>query len=834
MEQKMEKQFRYEVNSSEKSWLDEQPLNKKMAITVVVLNKTYYKEDSGFGIYSVCEDKNPDHRFKINGIFPMPLVDENHYYVEGVVSKGKHGFYLKISSYRWLPPQTKKSILKYLEDFDKINYYGDALFETFGKNILAIIEKTPLSISNTIPDIGVSLALQWQKELCSKMEKDKAISLLFNLGLNPYLAKKILVDFGPEIVEKIESDPYFLVRKVPTISFSTWDNMALKNGYPLSHTGRYREGILFILNNSAENGDCYVEKDLLMKECVKLFSYWVPAKTAKRLIKQQKSFYKKNETRIPVDLKQCQLWLDQFPDNHQCPLFLPEEKDLTVALDQLIDEKIIVEEDCCLYLFEIWRAERFILQKIKDLSNKKRDIDIESDSLIWDYLSKKDVHLEKEQFEAVKKAFEVGSGVMILNGGPGCGKTFTINIILDLLKGWYKERKEPFSVKLLAPTGKAAKVLQNATQHTAETIHRGLCYQEDGSFKKKEDDPFEASLIIVDESSMIDLLLMASLLKAVPSQAKIIFVGDERQLPPIGPGNPFIDFIKSNAVDIVTLKAPKRQLENSGIVYNAKKIAQFEMIETTKNTQDFFVFKKESEEAVLDLILRSTKVLNETNGIPLSEIQVLTPQKAGLLGTHLLNCFLQEQLNPYHALKPQVFKQEVVFYEGNIKKVKNLFLRVGDRVIHTKNNYKKQWYFENDQIGYQRDFSQLGIVNGECGIVKDVLITTDLGVKKERVVVEYDDGYVFYENDFSEIEHAFALTIHKSQGSQWRSVIIPIYPSFALKPSMITNQLIYTACTRSRVINIIIGNPDLIKKGILRESQQKRKTRLEKKLKNME
>ena len=418
------------------------------------------------------------------------------------------------------------------------------------------------------------------------------------------------------------------------------------------------------------------------------------------------------------------------------------------------------------------------------------------------------------QKTAVKEA--LNNGVLVITGGPGTGKTTIINIIISLLGD---ERKK---IVLAAPTGRAAKRMTEATGHEAQTIHRilGITYVDDNSrhqiFDKNEDDPIDADVIIVDESSMVDILLMSSLLKAVKLGTKLILVGDVDQLPSVGAGNVLKDIIDSGVIKIVRLTEVFRQARESAIIMNAHRINNGEMPVLNDKEKDFFLVKRSNSidavETIKELILKRLPAFSGCD--PFNDIQVLTPMRKGQLGVQELNKYLQETLNP-----PAKNKKEKIF--------RNIILRQGDKVMQIKNNYNMSWKVFDKGIGKRRVIDEgLGVFNGDCGIVQD--INND----DETVTVVFDDGktveYDFIQLD--EIELSYAVTIHKSQGSEYPVVIIPLISG---PPMLLSRNLLYTAVTRAKKLAVIVGLKDTISRMVNNNREINRYSTLDLRIKNM-
>jgi exodeoxyribonuclease V alpha subunit len=821
----MENGYRYDVKIDKKSHLDEYKLNSILSFDAYLYSKVYFNEENGYGIYTVkVED---DKYFKISGFFISDLIIGNKYKIKGKVSTYKGEKQLYIKEYERTLPKNEKEIMKYLSDFKKIEYHKEDLYEAFGMETLEIIKDSPEIIPSKIDSISINLALDWQEKLNNKEQVEFAAEMLLGLGLNNYEARSVLYKFGERVVFQIKEDPYFLVGKTKYFDFKKTDAMALERGEKLDSKNRIREAFKYILSKAEEKGHCFLDDGLLIKTTAKLLAYIIPTKKASSLLKKETFEYKNKKMIIEIDKDFLKKSLKKSKEKKlsYCYIYVPSKDNLKETLFELEKDNHFKIFEKKVYLKEIYDAEFYIAKKLRKIKEEEKNIDVDYKRMIDKYLQNKKINLEEKQREALEKAISKKGGVLIINGGPGCGKTFITKIIIDLLKQVSQMENFPFTIRLLAPTGKAAKVLSEATSYEATTIHRGLKYQDDGFFMVNEENPFRENLIIVDEASMLDVKIAASLFKAVLNHSKLIIIGDSNQLPPIGPGLVLKDIVRSDIIDTVTLNAPKRQLENSGIVYNTRKIIEKEMIHSQREKEDFFVLKKDTELECLTSVLTAVSEISIKKKISFDKIQILSPQKNGLLGVDSLNYHIQKILNGKNKGEKIYNKRVKALKDGKIID-KSLFFKKGDKVIHTKNNYNKEWYFKHKHLKYQIDYSIKGIANGETGVIDDIEIINEYGVERKRVVVKYDDGYVFYEDNFKELEHAYALTIHKSQGSQWEGVIIPIISSTIFNKKLYTNNLLYTACSRAKDIVVVTGDPEDIKRTILNNTQISRNTTL--------
>ena len=425
------------------------------------------------------------------------------------------------------------------------------------------------------------------------------------------------------------------------------------------------------------------------------------------------------------------------------------------------------------------------------------------------------IELDDLQRQAVIKS--LSCGLIVITGGPGTGKTTTINMIIKYLLSKNME------VLLAAPTGRAAKRMEEATGYEAKTIHRLLEINampdaddmENNlglNFERNEDNPLEADAIIIDEMSMVDMYLMNSLLKAVSVGTRLILVGDTNQLPSVGPGNVLKDIIASAAVEVVKLERIYRQAGLSDIVLNAHKMIEAEPIDLAKSSKDFVFIKRNGADNIISACITLLKSkLPDYVSADSYDIQIMSPMKKGMLGVERLNLILQQHLNPKHPKKPE--KE----FDGKV-------YRVGDKVMQTKNNYQIEWSVKND-IGIAMEKGQ-GVYNGDIGIIRYI---NDF---EEFIRVEFDDRKIveYPYSEANQLELAYAITIHKSQGSEYPAVIIPMYPG----PKMLMNRnLIYTAITRAKTCVALVGEPECFYEMVQNTSQMKRYSSLDRQIKNL-
>ena len=568
------------------------------------------------------------------------------------------------------------------------------------------------------------------------------------------LAVKIYKEYGEKVYEIIENNPYKLADDMEGVGFKIADEIAKNSGMELDSPFRIKSGILYALSAAVSAGHTYYPMDALIEEAGRLLGVFIAK---------------------------------------------PEE----ILTDLMIDRKVMVRDVDgikAVYLYSVYHTElaiahRLFALKFEDMPDEKAfDKDLHSIE------KEENITLESMQREAVRAS--AGSGIVVITGGPGTGKTTTINTIIR-----YFERKG-MDIMLAAPTGRAAKRMTEATGHEAQTIHRmlelsGILSDEisNASFERNETNPLETDVVIIDEMSMVDIFLMNSLLKAIADGTRLILVGDANQLPSVGPGNVLKDIIASGCFNTVRLAKIFRQEEAGDIVVNAHKINEGELFEIGPSSRDFPFIRRTDANAIINALVTLVKVkLPAYTDCSSNDVQVLTPTRKGSLGVERLNTVLQQYLNP-----PSNSKVE--------KEIGSIIFREGDKVMQIKNNYKIPWEVRG-RNGIPIE-TGMGVFNGDMGIVDNInLYLSEMTVRfdEERYVT-----YTFKETD--ELEHAYAVTVHKSQGSEYPAVVLPLLDG----PRMLMNRnILYTAVTRARKCICIVGSEQTFYNMISNENEQKR------------
>lgn len=691
--------------------------------------------------YTVCELKVDKEIITAVGFMPFINAGEMLKVTGNWITHPDYGEQLKVELYEKLVPRTLEAIEAYLAS-GLIKGVGPSsakkIIKRFGEDTINIIEFHPERLSE-IKGISYEKALRIGQAFQEQKELRNVVLFFQGYGISPTYCAKIYQIYGKDTIEEIRNNPYKLSDEAIGIGFKTSDRIARSLGIDPKSKFRICSGIRYVLSHIAMDGHTFVEDEQLKDYTSKL---------------------------LDVDI-------DNIND---------------ALISLMLDKSIYIERNDTssrIYLSPFYNAEAGVARKLSQLASMKFKGDLSDfDEKILEVQKKEGIILTQNQKDAVKEALI--NGVLIITGGPGTGKTTIIKSIINLLTG------EGYDVLLAAPTGRAAKRMTEATGFEAKTIHRllemGYTSKEDELvFSKNEDNPIDADVVIIDEMSMVDILLMNHLLKAVELGTRLILVGDVDQLPSVGPGKVLQDLINSEVIKTVRLKEIFRQAEESHIIVNAHRINNGEKpLLNNKDKDFFFVARNSADEIVKTIVDLCTRRIPSAYGFePMKEIQVLTPVRKGPVGVGNLNTELQALLNPKDKNK-----REKVF--------RDFLFREGDRVMQIKNNYNIRWQKDDS-----KNTEGTGVFNGDTGIIREI------DDEEQKVVVSFDDDKIV-EYAFSildELEPAFAVTIHKSQGSEFPVVIVPIFPGPQV---LMTRNLLYTAVTRAKNLVVLVGNRDYL------------------------
>ncbi|MBQ2670270.1 MAG: ATP-dependent RecD-like DNA helicase [Clostridia bacterium] len=734
-------------------------MSEIITVTGTVEEIIYTNPDNG---YTVCViDSAEESIFTATGY--MPFISEG----ESVALSGNwtqhpdYGEQFKAEYYETVLPSDEEAIVKYLGS-GIISGIREAtakkLVAHFGTEILDIMLQNPERLAE-IKGISREKAEKIGKSFAETRSMQNVVMFLQQYSITANMAVKIHSVLGSNAVEMIKKNPYILADMVDGIAFKTADTIAFNMGMPRNSLDRIKAGVKHILRDAAfTSGHVFLPKTVLIE--------------------------------------------------HSVYTLKVEESEVEAAISALVGSKDIFPDNVgginAYYLYEYYEAEYYISRRLIALVNSEQKFTMnenEAERAIDEYEAESDIHLATEQRSAVVTALM--SGCMVLTGGPGTGKTTTINTIIKL----FEDLK--LSIALAAPTGRAAKRMSQITGCEAKTIHRLLGVQRasDGYnvFTHNEENPLSADVIILDEVSMIDITLMSAFLKAVKRGARVIFSGDADQLPSVGPGNIIHDMIESKTIPVIQLNQIFRQAEESLIIVNAHRINHGELPELKEHASDFFFLKRRTpEESAYTIADLFKNRLPKSYGVdPLSSIQIISPTKKGLAGTVALNKLLQSHINPYDELRPQYAYGSITF-------------RVGDKVMQTKNNYDIPYTREKGEDG-------TGIFNGDMGIIEAIFVRD-----KVMVIVFDEDKRVEYPfTNLDELDLAYAITVHKSQGSEFPIVVMPVC-SFA--PMLMSRNLFYTAVTRAKDMVVLVGSEKTVANMTMNNQYRERFTGLCEKL----
>ena len=656
-----------------------------------------------------------------------------------------YGRQFSVDSYESVIPQDSLAMERYLGS-GAIKGIGAALaariVRKFGDDTLRIIEEEPERLAE-VKGISERKAREIADQVEEKADMRKAMMFLQQYGITQALGMKIYRQYGQEMYGVLKENPYKMAEDIPGVGFKIADEIAARIGIHTDSDYRIRSGILYILLQASGEGHVYLPKEVLLKR-------------AKDLLGVEQEYMEKHLMDLSIERK--------------------------IVIRELKREGAPVQT--AVYAASYYQIELHVAQMLHTLNLQ--------DTVKEDVLEEKieriqrgtGIELDEKQKEAVKEA--VKNGLLIITGGPGTGKTTTINAIIRYFE------MEDLDICLAAPTGRAAKRMTETTGYEAKTIHRLLELsggpeqaQENVRFERNAQNPLEADVIIIDEMSMVDIFLMHALLSAVVSGTRLILVGDVNQLPSVGPGSVLKDIISSGCFPVVELVKIFRQASQSDIVVNAHKINQGIPVVLDNKSRDFFFLKRYDANVIISIVITliQKKLPKYVEASPY-EIQVLTPMRKGLLGVERLNSILQQYLNP-----PEQGKKEKEHGQG--------VFREGDKVMQIKNNYQLEWEIRgNYGIPVEKG---VGVFNGDTGIIREI------NSFAEMMTVEFDEKrFVEYSfKQLDELELAYAITIHKAQGSEYPAVVIPLLQG----PRMLMNRnLLYTAVTRARKCVTLVGD----------------------------
>lgn len=729
---------------------------------------TFRNEENGYTVLTLSYGKK---EIKCTGNFGY--ISEGEYLeIEGEeVFHDIYGEQIKVTSYKVIPATDELSLKKYLGS-GAIKGLGAVLanriVDKFGEDTLRIVEEEPERLAE-IRGITIRKAMDICEQVEEKKDMRDVMIFLQGYGISPTLSNKIYTMYGQKVYDIIKTNPYKLADDLSGIGFKTADEIARRAGVEVNASIRIKSGMCYALSDASLSGHTYLPKEKLVEKTINLLG-----------LRDQ---YLNADGTYNMDLL----------DN--CFTELVLEKKLILKN---------IEEKDAVFLSTYYYTELNIARMLLELNISTPEDDYIMGVKLDTIEKLSGVELDDLQRKAVIET--QNNGITIITGGPGTGKTTTINAIIQMFEA------DGLEVSLAAPTGRAAKRMNEATGHEAKTIHRlleisGGASEEtgrdeiDAKFGRNEQNPLETDVIIVDEMSMVDTFLVHALLKAITIGTRVVFVGDINQLASVGPGNVLRDIIESEQFSVVRLTKVFRQAGESGIVTNAHKINKGEQVALDNSMGDFLYIERENAQMALNATigLMMSKLPQYVEAKPM-DIQVLTPMRGGILGVNFLNEQLQKYINPQDENKRE-------------REIAGIIFREGDKVMQIKNNYQLEW--EQRSEGGRIYDSGTGIFNGDMGIITTINNTTNT-----MEVVFDDDRYVIYDSkQAEELELAYAITIHKSQGSEYPAVIMPLVSGVSM---LMTRNLLYTGVTRAKKCVCIVGRKETFSAMIANEDQHRR------------
>jgi len=821
--------------TEETSFLGQRKINEPVQTEVRIVNQNYRKEENGFSVYDV--EDGDYHRFKVNGYFPTPLKIDGYYHIDGVVKVGKYGRILQATNYRSSLPRESNAVIMLLRTLPQLDTRAPEVYECLGPDTLDIILSDPEEVARRVDKVGLATAKLWQQALRGFKEDDVIVKTLQQYQIPAMDAKRLLEKY-PDIIDRLKISPYFLTDEIRGFGFPKCDKIALANGYAPDGQERLEQAMLYVLRqDSAAYGNCYMRNTHFAEQVSKAVDITLDYNTAVGILRGEPP---ENPCFQKVDKKGLTAALSEYRSNGRSRWRYMVTKvpptALKSALNVLCGSNKIVVEDDRVYLGSMYQAESTVARCLRNMAGGAYSPFTGVEEAIDEVCAQEGIVLEAMQREAVIKACANRGGLLVLNGQAGCGKTFTLNIIIKVLKLLYKRNDLYFTAEIMAPTGQAAQVANKATGLPASTIHKALHMVVDktGQDGSQETEALVSSeCVVIDEFSMVGIKVAATLLAAISPGSKTIIMGDYEQLPSIDAGNVLHDIIRSGVVPVVTLNVVKRQGAGSGVLHNANEILAGRPIRSQVVNKDSiknnaYIYRRdnpvETRKSIVALAVSMRK-----RGYALDDIQVLCPQKKTDVGVHALNYALQSALNPAREGVQEVINQLIEIHDddGTPRKVQLMF-REGDKVVNTANNYSMKFYNYRRGDGFVEDYSRVGIVNGEMGRIVKILTVKDGKTTHQYIYVRVSSGqYVRYEDNWDDLSMAYAMTIHRSQGSQWPIVIAPV---MYCNKTMLSRKILYTLYTRAQDANMIFGTPESIEYAIGNTASASRNTWLKERL----
>lgn len=719
---------------------------EKITLEGVIEDIIYYNEENGYLIATFGTDEE---LVSIKGSLPFVQEGDRLRIVGEVDLHPVYGEQIVIRYAEHLKPTEREDILKYLSS-GVITGIGPAtaelIVQAFETKALEVLEKTPerlLEISGIGPKKLEQIILSYKEQF----ELRDFIIYFQSLNLSVNMAMRIYRHFGLDAVMKVQENPYILAEEVVGVGFKQADQIAMTMGIDFHAPFRIDSGIVFLLNQESMAGHtCMLESDLIQKTAVTL----------------------------SVDTDEVA---------HQI-------RDMAVLGKIYVDR--LASGEVRIYLPSLYYAEQQAAGKLYQIAVNAEPLSpFDSEDFIEKFESDRGILLGTKQRHAIKAALD--HGVFIITGGPGTGKTTIINAIIKAYESFEKK------VTLCAPTGRAAKRMTEATTRESKTIHRLLEFQGENQFARNGETPLETDVLIVDEISMVDIVILYRLLDAIKPGTHVIFVGDADQLPSVGPGSVLKDLLDSGLIGSIRLDEIYRQSEQSLIAINAHKINHGEMPTLNRQDKDFFFIQANGPSGIMAVIkdLVSQRLPDYYQLDPIEDIQILSPMKNTQVGVHALNEMVQEVINPPNQNKIE-------------KRLGKRTFREGDKVMQIRNNYNLDWVSKWGEEG-------TGVFNGDIGRITEI----DEPSRTLTVLFDQEREVVYDFPTLDELVHAYAVTVHKSQGSEFKAVIMPMIYG---PPMLMTRNILYTAITRAKTLVVLVGDKRAMQAMISRDQEQYRRS----------
>lgn len=777
--------------------LEKEAIGAEIDIEAEFSRYLYESEDGNFFI-GLFITQNYD-EFIVTGNVPFELSPRRSYTLNGEITErensrtGNMERQLKLRKIVTLKPKGEHQIIKFLANITG-QVIAPRIYDKYGDDTLTVLKMDPERVAKDFRGVSVKAAEKLQQDVLEALsEISEAYPFLQGHGFSTNEVDSMLKLYGEDIKKMVEKNPYILMKDsggFPGASFLRCDKIARDSGFDLKDKRRIKAGIEYAFVEQGRFGHVYFELKDIIAHSVRLLNNQagVSIKSAKV------------ESCVEEMITENVLHFDSYAHTLYLKRYYLYEKELAFNMVALQDDKEWV-----------------------DKSIREAELDA--------ILAMKKVELEDKQREAVLAFTHSHSGVGVLNGGAGTGKTFTLNIFLELMNRLFrKETGRQPHIQLMAPTGKAAKVMRNATGLPAMTIHRALGWSEDG-YVYNPANPLTGDIIVVDEASMLDTHLAYSLTRALRPGTKLILLGDPNQLPSIGAGNVLHDIVDSGRFEAITLNVTKRQGDDSQVARNGRLITEKKVPEKDPDIKNpkAITKTKQTSEALVHQTIQALKFLSG-QGVVADDIQIITAGRKGVAGMYHLNHTIQGILNPSKGHMEVLNKRFTV-----LGRTIELNFRIGDRVIHTTNTDKLQWMRKTGPNTYDIDSGPDSkiVTNGEIGFIADIYeetYKTQSGRKQKRnvLIIQYDDGLVRYTNeDKKDLDHAYAMTIHKSQGSQWRAVIQVMSTEHRM---LLDNSLLYTGYTRAEEYQVLLAEPLALQTALYTRKTFERRTTLKQRI----